>query len=261
MKNTMSRSIPYIPLPREHGAYVILGCAWLLGVIQAPSVDPLRTSLSLVTIAMAFFIQEPIRQLLVIRRTGRHREQRRLLITWTAAMALLGLDAAAPIALSQPQILWVLLPAGIVGGVYAVMLVRRASMDALATVGFIGLALAAPTAYIASGGRFDRLEVLGLWVLTAIFFCGSSYSVRIRLKGADSITQAVGYHLLALTVVASLTLVTLLPPIALLAILPGGAKLFWILRDVDRYRRLPLKRIGIQESVASLLFVIIYSFQ
>jgi hypothetical protein len=257
----MTRSIADIPLPREHGAYVILASAWLLGVLQAPSVDPFRAALSLVAIAMAFFVQEPIRQLLVIRRTGRNRERRRFLIEWSAAMTLLGLDAAAPIAISQPAILWLLLPAGIVGGLYGAMLLRRASMDALATVGFIGLSLAAPAASIASSGRFAPFEVLGLWLLAAMFFCGSSYSVRIRLKGAYSVTEAVGYHLMALAGVACLTLVTLLPPIALVAILPGGAKLLWILRDVDRYRRLPLKRIGIQESVVSLLFVIIYSLQ
>jgi 4-hydroxybenzoate polyprenyltransferase len=240
---------------------VILACAWLLGVIQAPTVNPLHAGLALVAVAMAFMVQEPIRQLLVIRRTGRNRERRRGLIEWTAAMALVGLDAAAPLALSQPQILWLLIPVGIIGGVYAVMLTRRASMDTLATVGFVALSLAAPAASIASSGRFDPVAMLGLWLLAAMFFCGSSYSVRIRIKGAWSITQAVGYHLCALACVAALTLTTLLPPIALLAILPGGAKLLWILRDVDRYRRLPLKRIGLQESAFSLLFVIIYSFQ
>jgi hypothetical protein len=249
------------PLPREHGAYIVLACSWILGLIQAPGIDIPYALLSLVAVAMIFIMQEPIRLLLMMQRTGRNTGSRTGTIAWGVTMGTVALLAGMPILLHRPAILWMLLPSAVVAGTYVMMLRRRASMNSLALVGFVGLALAAPAGRIAVAGGFDPVELLGLWLLATLFFCGSSYCVNIRLKGARGVAPALWYHAGALLVTILLALSGLLPGIAVATMLLAAGKLVWILADMERYRALPLKHIGILESCVSLLFVIIYGWQ
>jgi hypothetical protein len=248
------------PIPREHGAYVILACSWLLGLLGSPRIEPLPSLLSLVAVFSLFLMQEPLRLLQVARRTGRNGASRPGMIRWALATGSLAVIAGTPVVLARPEILWLLLPASAVMVAYGLLVARRAPMNRLSLAGFIGLALTAPGARIAAAGGFPAGELLALWLLAACFFCGSSFCVNIRLKGDKAVAPAIRFHLAAMGVTFALVALGLAPPIALAAMLPAIAKLVWIIRDIPRYRAMPLKRIGIQESLVAILFVILYNW-
>lgn len=245
------------PIPREHGAYVVVLTCWLLGVFAAHSIQSAPMLLSLVTVLAGFAAVEPLRLFLVGRRSGRATvDEGRRNLRWAAILFVVMIAAGIPLVLLRPAVLW-LAPAGlIVFGVYFWMISRKASMSDLSFVGFAGLALAGPLARIASDPVWAPLELGALWLFVALFFCASAWCVRIRLVGRDGLVSATVAHVVLTASTIALVITGALPGIAIAAIVPAIVRFAWVSVDIPRYRRQPLKRIGIVETVIALGLVV-----
>jgi hypothetical protein len=243
------------PIPREHGAWVVLGTCWLFGIFTADAVAPLPAALLLVAALAGFALTEPARLLAFSLRSGRTTPRRRSWIRWIVLLAVAAAAAAIPLAILRPHILWALPPAVVLFVTYLRMTSRRASMTDLSIIGFLALSLVAPLARIAADGGGTPAGLAVLWLFTALFFCASAWCVRVRLVGSTGLPLAAAAHsgLLALTSV--LVARELLPAIALVAIAPAMLRFVWVLLDVARYRKQTLKRIGIVETALALVLV------
>lgn len=237
-------------IPREHGSYVVLATSIVIGVLasNAPAID--RVALVVIASVAAFFAQQPLRTLLIRRGARASRNRAALVvavgcsIVATIAFALLVIErlsviAVVPVALTFG---WMLLRSDR----------RRMSIAEKSMIGLPVLALAAPLMQLATGDT-NALSVAGLWLMVAGFFVGSSTTVRIRL-GATGLSAII--YTIAFIAVA----------IALFAFGAGTVplwiagvqtvKLAWVLHDVDAFRVIPLRRIGVIETLAALLLLV-----
>jgi hypothetical protein len=250
----MSRSRT-LPIPREHGAYVVLAACWLFGIFTADEVAPLPAALSLVAALAAFMLSEPARLIVHSLRSGRDAPRRRFWSIWTAALGAIAVGAGAPLVALRPDVAWALPLALVLSVVYLWLTSRRASMTDLSIVGFLGLSMVAPVARMAAGDW--TIAGLGaIWTYTALFFCASAWCVRVRLVGSEGLPLAAAAHtaLLALTLILAARGV--LPVIALVAIAPAIVRFLWVALDVARYRQQTLKRIGLLETAIALMLVV-----
>jgi hypothetical protein len=117
------------------------------------------------------------------------------------------------------------------------------------------LTLAAPASLLAAGEGASPLRALACWGLATIVFCGSSTCVNVRIRGRAGLRTAFLFHLVSIGAAVPILLALELPPLFLLPLLPGVARLLWIALDPERYRSLPLRTIGLQETALALLFL------
>ncbi len=244
-----------VPIPKEHGAYVVLVASWLLGLLQAPGREALPVTLSLLLPLGAFLAQEPLRLLL---RGGRASASRHV-VAWLALFAGTAIVAGGWLLSLRPR-LWLVMVAGCaVAALFAWLLRRRAAMLTLSSAGFLGLSLGAPLARIAAAPATSVSDLVVLWGVAVLFFASSSSCVRIRLKREERGTRPIVLHAALLALLLVLAEARMVPPVAAVAVLPAIARLAWILRDLPGYRRSSLKRIGIVETAVTALFLAINS--
>jgi hypothetical protein len=247
-----------IPIPKEHGAYVVLIASWLLGLLHAPSHDPLAIGLSLILILSTFLMQEPLRPLFRARSPA-SRAIAGLRTGWLGLLLTIAIVSAAWLLLLCPATAWIVAAGVLVAIAFLLLIRRRVGLVSLSTAGFFALALAAPLARLASGPGASAAELVGLWLFAALFFAGSSACVRLRMNRQGGVSLPIAAHLLFIAAAAVLVGLGLLPAIALLAGLPALARLLWVVGDLPRYRRTSLKRIGLIETAVALLFLAINS--
>lgn len=247
---------PTRPIPREHGAYVVLGACWLFGIFSSDAVEALPAALSLVTALAGFTLTEPARMLAASLISGRNAAYRRGWIAWIAALAAVALSAGIPLLVLRPVILWALPPALLLLAGYLWLTSRRASMTDLSIIGFIGLSITAPLARVAATDTWTVGLLASLWLFTALFFCASAWCVRVRLVGRDGLALATAAHVALLGLTSGLVARDLLPWIALAAIAPALVRFLWVAFDVARYRQQTLKRIGLMETAIALVLVV-----
>jgi hypothetical protein len=245
-----------LPIPREHGAYVVLVTCWLFGILTAGSVEALPAALSLATAFAGFTLSEPARLLAQSLRSGRNAAGRPGLVAWVAALALAAAATGIPLAMLRPEILWALLPSVALFALYLWLTSRRAAMVDLSIIGFIGLSIVAPIARVAAGPAWSIWELAAIWSYTALFFCASAWCVRVRLVGVEGIPLAAAAHTALLALTAILVARDILPLVALVAIVPALARFVWVWLDVARYRRQTLKRIGLLETALALALIL-----
>lgn len=245
-----------IQLPREHGAYVVLGSSWLVGIVRAGSIDPIGVSLLLLTIFGALVAQNPIK-LIARGKLPADRAARRGIVAVAGILAMLTAGSGLGAAIRHPEILWLLPPTILFAAIYLRLEQMRASMRNRSLAAFLALTLAAPASRIAAGEGWSVGELAGLWLTAALFFCGAVYCVTIRLAGNTAVRPAIVYHLAAVAVAMALWWSGILELASILVLALALLKLAWIVLAVDRYRAMPLKQIGIQESIVSIAFILI----
>jgi hypothetical protein len=245
-----------IPIPREHGAYVVLGACWLFGIFSSATIAPLEAALSLVATVAGFTLTEPARLLAGSLRSGRNIAQRRRWVLWIAATAAIALASGVPLLLLRPVIFWALPPALLLLIGYLLLSSRRASMTDLSIIGFVGLSLVVPVARVAATDDWTPGILVALWLFAALFFCASAWCVRVRIVGREGITLAAAAHAALLMLTVVLAARGLLPMIALVAIAPAIVRFVWVALDVARYRQQTLKRIGLVETGIALVLVV-----
>ncbi|HEX4947454.1 MAG TPA: YwiC-like family protein, partial [Blastocatellia bacterium] len=182
---------------------------------------------------------------------------------WLMIYSTIAIAATLPLLLHYQR--WLLAPFGVVLLVLLSAHIYLASKREERTIGgellgVISLTLTAPGAYYVVTGTFDQFCLL-LWGLNIIYFTSSIFYVKMRVsrfakkKNANALMwQCVLYHVLLTISLGIMVQVDWITGIAALAFLPIIVRTFVGIKE--ECGKLNLKRIGIAESVYTLLFVI-----
>ena len=163
--------------------------------------------------------------------------------TWPWVVVYGGLALGLGVLLLVWSRLWGLLVlgglAGLLLALYLWQVARRAETSAGGELlGVAGLALGAPGAYAVGTGRFDSTALV-LWALNLLYFGGSVFYVRLRVREQPRRPTPGGwwsrlaaarvtilYHLAALSLVAAFARFGLTSPLTALAFVPMVCKAF-----------------------------------
>lgn len=239
-------------IPKEHGAYVVLVAAWLLGIVYSHSPDVTGSALALILPLSIFFLQEPIRILV------RRKKKEKIELHPFALLCIIStLVTGLILTLHSPRILYLTAPLFVIALLYFYFVRKRSAAIILSLVGFLGLALITPLTILASPSVMAPRDLAITWLFAALFFCGSLVCVNIRLSGGSGIWQAILYHILASAVILFFVYVHALPHSAIAVISVSFLRLLLIIPYRKQYSTLRIRYIGIQESVIAGLGVII----
>jgi hypothetical protein len=240
-----------IPLPREHGVYVVLLGSWIIGILlKAPGTwwPPL---FSMVVLLAMLMIPNVTRSF-----TDHTRKRTRAQIAPAFAAAIAATVLAITAVIVAP-VLVMLVPVGLAFVILlAYMKKRRRPMQELSFVAFMTIALGVPVAGILNGSQDFVLLGLG-WFMCAAFFCGSSLNVAIRLRRTKRSLYTTGlYHGLVL-LLWSLVAGSFPAYYAGLAGLALNMLRFaWIVNNASLFRTRTLKRIGLEETALTTIFLL-----
>lgn len=247
-------------IPREHGLYVVAVSCWLVGLMLAQGREMMSMTVLPATSTLAIFLLGPLRNWLRGRRSRRSaglRKADRIIIPLLAIAIVIGsylLLRHAPRLIPVAALLLILACA------YAISVDRRSSLATQSMIGFLAATLLTPATILVAAPRTSYLPLAAIWMSVASWFCGSIFMIRLRLDGRSAIRPTLIYH-----IIATITLVAVLP-----FVLPAGLKpiplllpigLAWtrsipIMRNLGRWRSMPLRRIGIIETAAALFVVL-----
>lgn len=250
-----------MPLPREHGSWVMLFVAFLAGAITGGWSWALPPYL-LAALAL-FTVRRPLAAL--VRGAAPAAEERRRALGWVvrfgAAGALAGLVLLA-------FHLWLMIPLGVIAAALLGVDLLRAARTARPTfasevAGAVGIALVAPGAYYAATGRLDGAAP-ALWIACALHFVSGVYHIRMRVRwvkvpprGAAerwaTARENVLYQAGMLAAGAALARLGLLPPLGWLALLPAFAR--GVLGAALGRRETNFKRLGWLEAAYAAAFL------
>ncbi len=244
----MSKFITSV-FPKEHGAYIVLLCAWLFGIVYAPRVDILAFGCSLALAASFFLLQEPLKRL--ARHDGYTVNGMTIFLCGVVLIngGILLVHAIKIIILLIPFLLLVLL--------YRYLIRKRYTTIQRSLIGFSAIALLTPLTVYAADNSIRIVSVFSLWIFSALFFCTSPYCVAIRLSHGNQVRPALLYHSAALALCYLAVRSSLLTYSALIALIIPIGRLLVILFFRSWYSKLPIKYIGIQESVVALAGVLL----
>jgi len=244
------------PIPNEHGIYVVLAGSWLLGVIHAPTFNPVHQFLMLIAGIGGTVLVGSVRELTrSIRNPSRRRYRKRYLI-WTACSAAVTAAASAPVAVKRIELLWLALPLAIVGVAYFRLRGRRRPLVLQSLAGFAGVTLLAPATIIASTGATDMGRLIGTWILALFFFAGSALCVNIRLAGRPMLLPTGLYIATSLLLALLSGFYGIVPLLAVTGLGFGALRYALIALGLNTYLRMSLKLIGLGESALTLLFLL-----
>lgn len=256
------------PLPREHGAWVMLVTPLVIGLAGIGAVSPLAAALLVVAVGAAFLAQNAAGAMLKPRAPL-------TTATWlgifSAVMAASGLTLVAGLgrwwllALALPAAALFLLHVKLLKGPAAARLDRTLWGELLAAG---ALTLTGPAAAVAATGVLDG-RALGLWLAAMVAFASGVFHVNMRLdavKVRETFSWAtrwrlggglVAFH--AVMMVAIALAVILLPAPA--GWLVAAAFVPFVIRAAVSYVRLEkgvpsFKAIGIRETVLTTWFAL-----
>lgn len=257
-----------IPLPREHGAWVMLFTPCILGTLLAPQIA-LHVVLLYIAILGAFLARHPFIFLLKTRTHKNREAQRQHMTMWLALYGVVSMGAGA-LLLFAYQLTWLLYFAfaAVIGlGLDTWWHLKREGMSAKAEyAGVIAMSLSAPAAYYVASGTLPW-QAFALCLLCILYFGGSIFYVKLKVRTQPKAPCPVStlqklrvgkvnatYHLFALTLVSILAALGTLPLWTPLAFLPVTIKAMWGTFQWQTKQELNLMRLGIYECVHALVF-------
>ena len=255
-----------VMIPHEHGAWAMFAAPLLIGIGVAPALNGAVWLFALT--AFGFFL---LRYPLAITIKSRAPDARRNALRWSAIYGALTIVAGA--ALVAVTRLGSLILLGALGAlslaVYLWLAARRAEMSfAGEWVGIAGLALGAPTAYLVATGTLDA-TALALYALNLMYFGGTVFYIKFKVREQPRVVAlaagtreklwagrvTIGYHALALMLVALLAIVGRVPALAAAAfVLPFGKVVAGVMTHPAR---LNLPRLGMIELAITLAFALV----
>ncbi len=259
-----SRRASALPLPKEHGSWVMLAVAFLAGAGAAGRLTP-ALLLYLVAFLAIFILRRPASLLLRGGPGASTPEERRLLARWLVALAIAG--GAAALGLLALG-LWLMIPLGIAALALLAVDLRRAVRTARPTLaselaGAAGIALGAPGSYYAASGALDG-TAFALWLLSALYFASGVFYIRMKARWVKeppsspaarwaSGRDTVLYHAAALAVAAAASAAGYAPPLAWVSLLPVTARRLYA--TARGQRETDFRRLGYVETAHSLVFL------
>ena len=251
------------PIPHEHGAWAMLYAPMIIAVAVLGRFE-LSVTLFLIATTTIFLAHEPLSVLVKLNPKRPSSPQIfRESKWWLAIYSTIAIAATVPLLLHYQR--WWLAPFGVVLLVLLSAHIYLASKREERTIGgeFLGvisLTLTAPSAYYVLTGKLDQFCLL-LWALNIVYFTSSIFYVKMRVsrfakkKDANALTwQCLGYHVLLAAGIGALLWMNWITGVAALAFLPIILRTFAGLKEEKS--KLNLKRIGIAETVYTLLFII-----
>jgi hypothetical protein len=252
--------------PAEHGSWSLLLTPFLIGVGLAAAMGnasegvPLALALFIVLALAAFLVRQPVGALVRVWRGRARREGARLAGLWTVILStVVALCGVGLVALGREKLLWLAIPAGVtLVAALVIAAIYGPRGLALEIVGVLGLALAAPGAYVAMSTGLEGGAVTA-WSLSAAHSLISILYVRLRVatrhdRVSRSMRAGVAVsHLLAFAGVVVAGAVSALP---WLVILPFGLLLgraLWVAWRVPPLGN--VRRFGFTEMGLGLGFV------
>lgn len=259
----MNRPSMGIPLPREHGSWVMMGVSFLAGAVTAGR-NPVGLVLFLLTVFVFFSIRRPLG--LLVRAHGD--AERRHLLKWSLIFGAVGTLTGLSLLLVYQ--LWLLVPLGIVTlvllgfDVYRTVRTPRPTL-ASEVAGVTGLALVAPGAYYVATGAMDAVA-LGLGLGAALHFISSVFFIQMKFlwvkapPASPTEVWATGpgivlYQLVLIPIGLVLIQAGLLAPAAWTALIPANARS--LVEVIRRKRETDFKRLGWRETGYSLIFLVL----
>jgi YwiC-like protein len=229
-------------LPREHGAYIILIASWVWGIIFSPLNDALGFVLVFAVAFHLFLVQESVRRTLRSPAGSLHPA---VLAIVTAAAA-----AAAVLIIKTPFILVIAAPVALLSLLY--FSIAHKGPFVRSALGFILLSLITPATIVASGNT-DYFYLFLSWLGIGFFATSSVAIVGIRLDQPKADERALIFHIIYSIVVLAYSIIigSLMPGlgIALVAIV----RYILVATAKSRYIVLPLKTVGIIESIVTII--------
>lgn len=245
--------------PREHGAYVVLLASWLVGVMSAQMLDAASVTLSLAVFLALFIAQEPLKH--VLRGLKRNEPLDDHDVSRLFSLMLFGVSGFALLSRVHSTLLWTLLPgaACALSGLW--LNHRRASMFAQSLAGFAALTLAGPALLLIGSPHSADANIsqaAALWGELTLFFWASAMivNVRIDIRSERSTRLVLGAFLLLAIILTSLNVFSYAALVSLGLLV---ARYVWVITDLDRYKRLSLKKIGIIETITAVVMVVLYA--
>ncbi len=255
-------------VPKQHGAWSILISCYVLGTFVGGSIG-LDGFVLLLSLIFSYLARHAWN---VYQRTKRGSDRRTEVLMWAATYSLIVLATGAYLVMFGG--LWGLLGIGAIALFLGALtiLASQHGMEFTAggeVMGILGLVLAAPAAeYVAT--RSISTQTIGLFILTALFFCGSVYHVRylVRSKRATQGPfeerikcgwKSILYHILTIVIIAYLSFVyAILPSLAIVAVIPVTLKALYTVGR--RYKRtLQVRQIGYREVAHTIIFIFLAS--
>ncbi len=251
------------PIPHEHGAWAMLYAPMLIAVAVLGRFE-LSIWLFLIATTAIFLAHEPLTWLVKLNPKRPSSPQIfRASKWWLVIYLVIASTSTIPLLLSYQR--WYLLPFGVVltallsGHIYLASQREERTIGG-EILGVISLTLTAPGAYYVLTGKLNRFCLL-LWMLNIVYFTSSIFYVKMRvlrfakMKNAKALTwQCVGYHVLLAAGIGALLWMNWITGLAALAFLPIIIRAFAAMKEEQG--KLNLKRIGIAETIYTLLFVI-----
>jgi len=249
--------------PKEHGGWALLVAPPLVGFGAAgdPSAGPVVQFF--MGALGAYLIRTPLESYL------RNKGDRRALVI-SGIYALVGLAAFVPLIFFQGRPLLGIFGAGALAALGfqlrlgAHRAVRSAGAEAF---GISVLSLGAPAAYYTATGALDA-EALNLWALTAVFFIGPVFYVKMVMAGHIAANtegayekyrfarkSAFIYHAATVAAVLAAACTGVVPFWAWLPFIVALGKVLW--RGGGGPSAADFRRVGWQEVCFSLFFVLI----
>jgi hypothetical protein len=254
------------PVPKEHGAWFMLGHCLLIGALVARSFG-MPVWLIITASVLFFMAMQGLKQ---VARAFRHRVHG---VPFRFPKASAGFLAGAVVSgvaaivgwRIEALLIWGALSV-VITATYAWILFQRKERSVLGEwLGILGLTLSAGAVWTAGAGRWDR-EALILWALSFLYFGGTVPFVRFRVKqmkaGSTGLGERMGharnamlYSFIVLALVGFLAALAYIPSLAVLPFALSLGKILWAMSR----GKAPLKiaHVGYSEAVYSSLFAVL----
>jgi hypothetical protein len=263
----VSRQGKTLPVPKEHGAWFMLGHCLLIGAFVAGSFS-VPVLLIILACVLTFMAMQGLKQLARAIRRREHGVPVRLprATAWflagavlTGAAVVLGWNLGA-------LVIWGILSI-VITAAYAWVLLRRKERSVLGEwLGISGLTLSAGAVWTAGTSRFG-VEGLILWGLAFLYFGGTVPYVRLRVKQMKaemslSLKKRIGqarnalvYSVITLAAVTLAAITDIVPFLAVLPFVVSLLKVLWTGARGEGPRK--IAHVGYGEAVFSTLFAVL----
>jgi hypothetical protein len=125
-------------------------------------------------------------------------------------------------------------------------------------VTFAGVSLAAPFAYASTTGTLTPVA-LGLWILNALYFSSSIFTVKLRKPKTSSLLPGITYHVIATLVIVILYYFGWLNLFTALAFGVALLKFGFVVWQQQWYRNTKIGAVATLETLTALIFMAIAS--